>query len=174
MFFQKTKKIIFNRGVTMFIAVVVMGLLLLISSAVLNIALKGKIFASYGRDSQYAFYAAESGIECAVYWDSKFEPSKFSTSTVGTISCGGQVGITTDSQTVPTSPSQLSRVGGGGDLNPTSIFYFDLNQGSNPLPYCAIVSVTKNSDGTTYIKSRGYNTCNTSANRVERGIEVMY
>jgi len=164
-----------KKGITLFISVVIMGILLFITFAVVNITLKATLFASSGRDSQYAFYAADTGIECALYWDSKFDPSKFATSTAGTITCAGNPPISTGSQTVPTNPSQSSRVGGGGSGNPTSIFYFVMNQGASPEVYCAIVTVTKNSDGTTYIKSRGYNTCDTAnPRRVERGIEVTY
>jgi len=177
-----------NRGMTLFIAVVIMGILLFISFAVVNITIKGTLFASSGRDSQYAFYAANAGLECTLYWDSKYitdydadmNPiygSAFATSTASTITCATQT-ISTDSQTVPTNPPQFSLIGGGGDAKQTSIFYFDMNQGSNPVLYCAIVTVKKYYTGPdliTYIKSRGYNTCDTSnSRRVERGIEVTY
>jgi hypothetical protein len=162
-----------NRGMTLFIAIIIMGILLFISFAVVNITMKSTLFASLGRDSQYAFYAADSGIECAIYWDSKFEPSKFATSTSGSpINCGGMAIL--DGQAIPGS-ALPTMIGGGGIINPTSIFYFDMNRGSNPVPYCVIVTVTKNIDGTTYIKSRGYNTCDiANIRRVERGVEVTY
>jgi hypothetical protein len=83
--------------------------------------------------------------------------------------------------------STISRIGGGGDANPTSIFGFKMNSfGPNKLPYCAVVAVTKYYadvdpvDGykerlITYIKSRGYNSCDAlNLRRVERGIEVTY
>lgn len=150
-----------------------MGILLFLSFAVMNITLKGTVFSSSGRDSQYAFYAADAGLECAIYWDSRFDPSKFATSTSGSpITCSGN-SITSGSAIPGTTTTTL--IGGGGNGNPTSVFYFNLNHGVNPLPFCAIVTVTKNTNGTTYIKSRGYNTCSTSdARRVERGIEVTY
>ena len=159
---------------TVFIAISIMAVLMFVSFAVLNITIKGTLFATSGRDSQVAFFAADAGLECALYWDSKFDPSKFATSTPSTISCGNNT-ISTNSQIIPTNPSQYSFIGGGGNGNPTSIFYFDFNTGNNQLPYCAIVSVTKNTNGTTYIKSKGYNTCDTNnMRRVERGIEVLY
>lgn len=167
---------------TLFIAVVIMGILLFISFAVINITLKATLFASSGRDSQYAFYAADAGIECAIYWDSKFD--KFATSTSGaSISCANPVVPPPDNivagQTIPGNAS-LTLIGGGGDADQTSIFYFTMNQGLNPVPYCAIVTVKKYYDGSpkilkTYIKSKGYNTCDTfNSRRVERGIEVTY
>jgi hypothetical protein len=54
------------------------------------------------------------------------------------------------------------------------------NQGNNLVPYCAVVTVTKVYEGSplilkTYVKSRGYNTCDTNnPMRVERGIEISY
>lgn len=161
-----------NKGMTLFIAVSIMGVLLFISFAVINIAIKGSLFASSGRDSQFAFYAADAGLECALYWDSKYDPSKFATSTAGTITCAGQ---TISTGTIISGTTTVSRIGGGGSANPTSNFGFTMNQGTNPVTHCVIVSVTKNLNGTTYIKSRGYNTCDTShPRRVERGIEVTY
>ncbi|MFA6270592.1 MAG: pilus assembly PilX N-terminal domain-containing protein [Candidatus Paceibacterota bacterium] len=164
-------------GMTLFIAIMIMSVLLFISFAVINIGLKATTFATSGRDSQYAFYAADSGTECAVYWDSKpATGSAFATSTSGdslNFTCAGSADMNTGQAIVGTST--LSRIGGGGSANPTSIFGFVMNQGSDPVNYCAIVTVTKNLNGTTYIKSRGYNTCDTSnTKRVERGVEVTY
>lgn len=77
-----------SKGITLFIAVTIMAILLFISFAVVNISIKSTLFASAGRDSQLAFYAADAGLDCAIYWDSKFEPSKFSVNG-STFSCGG-------------------------------------------------------------------------------------
>lgn len=156
---------------TLFIAVVIMGILLFISFAVVNITIKSTLFASSGRDSQYAFYAADAGIECAIFWDSG-EPSKFATSTSGSpISCAGSSIVSGQSIAGTTTPT---RIGGGGSANPTSIFGFTMNTGQNPVPHCAIVTVRKNPDGTTRIQSYGYNTCISGPRRVERGLEVTY
>lgn len=170
-----------SRGMTLFISIVIMGILLFISFAVVNITLKATLFASSGRDSQYAFYAADAGLECAIYWDSRFvtgyvgsDPlygSAFSTSTARTISCAGR--NISGGQAIA-GTSTVSRVGGGGVSNPVSAFGIVLDQGLDPVPYCAVVTVTKNGDGSTHIKSRGYNTCVSGARRVERGVEVTY
>src|SRR6185295_5804256 len=107
---MKTK----TRGFTLLISIVVTSMLLIVSFVVVNIALKQLILASAGRESQYAFYAADAGVECATYWDLKNSSlSAFDIATAGTITCNGQT-ISTNSQTVPTIPSQQSRVGGGG------------------------------------------------------------
>lgn len=137
-----------NRGMTLFISVVVMSILLLISLTVMNITIKSSLFANLGRESQYAFYAASAGVECALYWDSKFDPSKFNAPN-SIITCAGQ------DSTVGSNPSAFS---------------FTLT----PLPYCVAVTVDK-SGGNTKIKSKGYNTCDiNNLRRVERGIEINY
>jgi hypothetical protein len=168
-------QLVSEKGMTLFIAVVIMGLLLLISFAVINISLKATLFASSGRDSQYAFYAADSGLECALYWDSRHPTlvSAFGTSVSGSpINCGGRV--IEDGDPIPGTTTQ-TMIGGGGPTNATSTFYFEMSNGNHPLPYCAIVTVNKRANGSTYIKSRGYNTCDpTHSRRVERGIEVTY
>lgn len=161
-------------GITLFIAMSVMGILLFITFAVANITLKSTLFASSARDSQFAFYAADAGMECAIYWDSRFDPSFFdvaSTTPNASIRCGGST-LTTGGAIAGTTT--LTRIGGSGVNNTLSTFGFTMSSGNNPVAHCAIVTVVK-SGVTTFIKSRGYNTCDISSpRRVERGIEVTY
>lgn len=162
-----------NKGFTLLVAILTTSMLLIVSFMVANLAFKQLIIANANTESQYAFYAADSGVECAVYHDLDTAVSKFATTTTGTIACNGQTGITTGSQTVPTLPaSQSSLVGGGGNPNPTSIFYLTFTKG------CAIVRVTKSYSGSTLvttIDSRGYNTCSSSSfRRYERGVTLVY
>ena len=165
-----------NRGISLFIAVTIMGILLLISYAVVNITIKGTQFATSGRDSQYAYYAAESGIECAEYWDAKNDV--FATTTAGTIlRCGDQSNIVGGQSMVSFGTSTNTRIGGGGDTNQTSVFGLTFAAGTDGVGTCAVITVRKYYQGSilkTYIKSRGYNTCAASSRRVERGIEVSY
>jgi hypothetical protein len=155
-------------GFTMLIAIVTTSILLLVSFVVINVALKQLVLTYSGQESQYSFYNGDSGLECAMFWDLKNgATSAFDTGTAGSVTCNGQT-VTTGSQSVPTVPAQQSRIGGGGVGAPTSIFSITYPHG------CAIVRVTKNPDGTTFIESRGYNTCSTSDRRFERGISITY
>ena len=170
-FFKKKYKS--SGGFTLLIAIITTSMLLIVSFVVVNIALKQLILASAAKESQYAFYAADSGTECAVYWDlTNSSLSAFATTTSGTIICNGQTIGVGNPQTVPTIPSQSARIGGGGNANPTSIFKIDYPKG------CAIVRVGKVYVGSvlvTTIDSRGYNTCDTSAlRRFERGVMLTY
>lgn len=161
-----------NKGFTLLVAILTTSMLLLVSFMVANLAFKQLVISYANEESQQAFYAADSGVECAVYQDLNTSVSQFATSTPGSITCNGQSAITTGSQTnIPATPS-TSRIGGGGDANPTSIFYLTFAKG------CAVVQVTKVYSGpilTTTINSKGYNTCNTSAlRRYERGVTLSY
>ncbi len=165
-----TNNISRDKGFTLLIAIIVTSMLLVVSFVVVNIALKQLVLASASKESQYAFYAADAGTECAVYWDLKTSSgiSSFDINTSGTIQCSGQT-ISTGSQSVPTIPAQPSLVGGGGASNRTSIFSINFTKG------CAIVRVTKAVSGNTTVDSRGYNTCNTSTiRRFERGVTLTY
>ncbi len=143
-----------KRGFTLLLAVLVSGLLLAIGLAISNLLLKELLLSSSGRESQFAFYAADSGAECALFWDIK--AGAFATSTATAISCNGM---------------SLGDMGGNGYDVP-STFTLDFA----PEPYCAKVSVTKSaSPDRTTIESRGYNTCDTgNPRRVERAIKVRY
>jgi hypothetical protein len=105
-----------NKGFTLLMAIVTTSLLLVVSFMVVNIAFKQLVISSINTESQYAFYNADSGVECATYWD-LHDPinSQFSTTSAGSISCAG-VSISSGGQTVPTIPSQLSVIGGGGGV----------------------------------------------------------
>lgn len=150
---QKHTKIRRN-GFTLLLAVLVSGVLLAIGLAIFNITIKEILLSSSGRESQFAFYAADTGAECALYWDQK--QRSFATSTSASISC--------NNVTIPS-------VGGEGYDTP-STFQFEVGG------FCAIVSVTKSETfPRTKIESKGYNTsCGSSENprRIERAIRVTY
>ncbi|MEK7075414.1 MAG: pilus assembly PilX N-terminal domain-containing protein [Patescibacteria group bacterium] len=146
---KKTKKQKSKKGFTLLMATVISSLLLSIGISIYNITLKELILSSYGRNSQFAFYAADTGLECALYWNIKKDA--FSTTTPSTIECDGKT---------------IENVGGG----PISTF----NINFSPEPFCATVTVDK-SGSRTIIESRGYNTCNVdNPRRVERGMRITY
>lgn len=155
------KKLRTNRGVALFTAVVIAGALLLISTGIINLAVKQSFLTDAGRASQLAFYAADTGIECALYWDVKNPSggqSAFSTTTGSTINCNKDAN----------NPSNQWVVGGSSVSTINKITFL-------PDPYCAIVTVTKNNDGSTKIEALGYNTCDVAnQRRVERAIRATY
>lgn len=155
-------------GFALLFAVLAITVLLSISIAILNISLREVILSSFGRESQVAFYAADAGAECALYWSIK---GAFATST----DSGAATGCP--------GPSQISINCGVFKLTPnisycdkfSAITNFSLDDG-----VCVDVTVSKNGlqkDGTitTQIDSRGHNTCDqNSPTFVERGLKFNY
>ena len=171
-------KIKYNNGYTLLFAVLVSSLVLAVGISILTISKKEFLLSSAARESVYAFYAADSGLECAVYWDGKGKFATCSPDLSGGVLCGG----------IP--------VGGIAQFPSTSDIYgtfrtvFHVKNGD--LGSCAIVTIIQryvpDQDSgilipETDIESRGYNmgwdstsnNCNTSSvSRVERAIKYKY
>src|SRR3989344_1683665 len=128
-----------NKGFTLFVAMIVTSTLLLISMGIVNLAVREVFISASGRDSQQAFYAADTGLECALYWDVQNPStgqSAFATSTSATVYCNRDA----------SNPGNMWTVGGSGVSVINRInFLPDLS--------CAIVTVTKPADGSTKIES---------------------
>jgi hypothetical protein len=58
-----------KRGITMLLAIVVSVFVLAVGTSLVSIALKQLVLTNSSSDSELAFYAANTGIECALYWD---------------------------------------------------------------------------------------------------------
>src|SRR5579872_2265328 len=85
------KKLKQNSGFTLLIAVVISATLLLVSTGIIALAVKESSLADADRSSQDAFYAADSAVECVLYWDLKNPgQSAFATSTNSTITCNNE------------------------------------------------------------------------------------
>ncbi len=166
-----------NKGFSLFIALTASSALLLVAFVVSNIVTKGLEFANTSRDSQIAFFAADAGVECALYWDVILDPSKFATSTSGSPIVCAMTNMETGVSIIP-GTTTATLIGGGGSGNPTSAFGFVMDQGANPSDACVIVTVNKQYVGpnlVTTISSYGYNTCDLNVlRRVERGVNVTY
>jgi hypothetical protein len=169
-----------KRGVAIFIAVVTVSALMLIALAISDIAYKEQVISASGRDSRIAFFAADSGVECALFHDLKGSTDGLfafarpnGVAQVGTISCG-------ETNLEPDVTFDGSRA--------ITTFYFNV---SNTPKACSVVRVVKvpAADGAinTLIESRGYNnhcviTDPTPSNplvedgprNLERSIQVTY
>jgi hypothetical protein len=66
-------------GFTLLLAALAASIALSLGSAIFSITTKEIQLSSIGRDSQFAFYAADTAAECALYWDIRF--NYFATST---------------------------------------------------------------------------------------------
>ncbi|MEK7177046.1 MAG: pilus assembly PilX N-terminal domain-containing protein [Patescibacteria group bacterium] len=155
-----------NRGFTLFIAIIITGALVLIAAGIGSLATRHAQIASSGQSSQHAFYAADTGMECALYWDVKNPAgySAFSTSTPTSP-------ITCNNKNIVVSPV----VSGTPPRNGTTTISFDFTPAD---PYCVVVTIAKWYVGgtpKTKIESKGYNTCSASnPRRVERAVRAQY
>ncbi len=61
----------FKGGFALLFSVLVSSLLLTIGLSILNISIKELAISTASKQSIHAFYAADSGLECAKYWDLK-------------------------------------------------------------------------------------------------------
>jgi len=161
-----------QHGFTLLFAVLVASLLTSVGLAMTSIAQKQLVLSSVGRDSQYAFYAADTGAECALYWDFKYDA--FSTSTTYALTatpppkCSGQLLQDFPSSGGERNPDSVTGLGGASETT----FWFEANK------RCVYVTVTKSTVVPhTKVVSLGYNTaCNDPANprRLERAVSTSF
>lgn len=171
-----------NKAFTLLFASLIVSLLLSISLAISTITLDQFLLSSAGRESQFAFYNADTGIECARYYDrnkgsydsTNFPNGFYATSPLssqGTAQVANP--ITCNNFTVQGSIST--------DSNNNTVTTYDINTScTDPTKPSFIIQVTRTYNVSlahyfTTIQSRGYNTCDTSnPGRVERGLQYSY
>lgn len=160
------------------------SLALAVGFAIYDLTVREIDLSSAASQSQYAIYAADSGVECALFWDSKYNTneSAFGTSSASTwgtdADCNGQDIIVSGTPPAvmvapPTGWSPWAVTSSANAATTT----FTLSM----LPeytYCARVEVGKATQGGilyTTIISKGYNNCSASgAARLERTLRVSY
>lgn len=163
----------YSKGYTLLFAVLVSALTLAIGISILNISKKEFLLSSATRESGSSFYAADSGLECAVYWD-------------------GYGSLSTSTQPLPPSFT-CNRISITSNYtynatDKTYTFPFYIHFGENSETKCAAITVTKsyvNNLPRTQIESRGYNmgwqeagvnsNCDgVSAKKTERALRITY
>lgn len=162
-----------QKGFTILVAVVTAGILLIIAMSIGGIALKEQVLSIANKDSQIAFYAADTGMECAMYWDVKrgaFALDEDGATALSELNCNGNditpdFGDISGDQTVYSYTLMIIGIPvGNEDVNATT---------------CSVVKITKDTTPNqeqqihTDIDARGYNTCGPSLNRLERGIHYQ-
>ena len=61
-----------HRGIALLIASLISAVVISIGAALFSLVQKQVTLSSVARESQFAFYAADTGAECALYWDNRF------------------------------------------------------------------------------------------------------
>jgi len=171
-----------QKGFTILFAVLVSSIVLALGLGIVAITMKEVQLSGSGRDSQLAFYAADSGAECAFYWDLKGDNFATSTDSSGDINSSLTCA---NAEVLATNPMGYRGTDKGVDrldnLNATTTFWIYMaktsaNIGDSSKP-CAQVQVGKHAVGgqiKTIIDSRGYNTCIDNPRRLERGYQIQY
>jgi len=141
------------------IALLLANVFLVIGLSVFNIALREVILSSGSKESLFAFYAADGGMECALYWD--IQEDAFSTSTpASTLNCSEQNAIINTYLDCGIDGLDCVRMD----------FRLDYDSGA-----CVKVDVFKSAEGNTIIRSFGQNSCDPlNQRKVERAWQVMY
>ncbi len=165
-----------QRGFALLIAVIFMSVMLSFGLALGSLAYKQAVLASSAVESQYAFYAADAGLECALYADQQQIPGgifAYPPSNPGTAPaaiCDG---------TVATFPPSYP----SGIISYTGTQWVIANRFSlDSNTRCADVTVYKpNGVGSNYIFSQGYDvSCamvaapGADGRIVSRGINIRY
>lgn len=158
-----------KEGFVILIAVMVSTLVISIGAFIASIALKELALSASGRESQIAFYAADSALECALYQDLRVQAFSATLTAPGPsfVYCDGRT-FNIDVQDGDSTSAQT---------------YFDISflvegRTDETSPY-ARIKVTKENIGTindkTIIEAQGYNILSsTSTQRVERALQVVY
>jgi hypothetical protein len=182
-----------RQGFTIFFAVLVSSLALAVGVAIYDLLSRELLLSQTATQSQYAIYAADTGAECALYWDSKYggAGSAFATSTTSNppasgVTCTMQTnGSPQDIAANGTPPATFGippnnwtswSIVSTADAATTTFYVLIGSTATSP---CAQVTVGKSSVGgspsQTNIVSHGYNTCaNTGVVRIERALQVTY
>ena len=184
-----------NRGFTIFFAVLVATLALSVGLVIYDLLLRSLSLSQIATQSQYAIYAADTGAECALYWDLKYtdlvpgdaDGSAFATSSDYTTGgTGAGQAIVCNSQNIDAASAisgfqnTISNANIGWDIAApsatlaTTTFWISL--GTTAAAPCAKVEVGKAGVvSQTTIVSHGYNTCSAANTlRLERTLQVNY
>ncbi|MFA6524293.1 MAG: hypothetical protein WC264_02890 [Candidatus Paceibacterota bacterium] len=152
---MKIKKIQKNKAFVILFAVMLSSIILAITLGVSNISLKEINFSTSAKNANDAFFAADTGIECALFYDKTGPNNAFTSGLEIPMNCAGSNITLTPNNTPPT------------------FWSFDIvGLGSNGKS-CAKVTVDKDTIPNTTIISKGYNNCILN-NKVERELEVTY
>lgn len=141
----------------MLFTVLVMSLILTIAIGISNMTFKQAILSGLAKDSQVAFYQADTGTECGMYYDLTrltFPPGTVFADAPDELLCG-------------TSQLRLNTA-----VSTDNYFLYE-NRSSQTEP-CMSILFDKTDSTDKVILSRGYNICDTHPRKVERALEVRY
>jgi len=157
-----TKKQEQQRGFTLLLAALVSSIVLALGISIFGLVQKQLILSSIGRDSQLAFYAADTAAECALYWDVRHR--LFPTTTPKAVN------LTCDTQTKTTaSTNQSGTIVSTFQFQPNS-FCVNVRVEKSHAPITGAVQTTVRADGF----STGCSSIANSPRVLQRSVELHY
>jgi hypothetical protein len=153
-----------NKGFTLLLAALIASIVLALGASIFSIASKEVTLSAMGRDSQFAFYAADQAAECALFWDLRY--GYFATSAPASV-------VAPD----PRCDGQAISASGRSTSFPYTMTFTYAPQG-----YCTNVSVQKTLNAASAIKTTihadGFSTScatqGTSPRALQRSVELHY
>jgi len=154
------------RGFALLVSILLATVAVTLGVSLIDIAYKQLILSSTAKQSQFGFYAADSALECALYWDQKYNAFRYET----------PMPIPSSELRCSQNPllSYTSEVRGSG-ASQHRWTQFNVRCTSSGTATNAQVTVYKYQTGSTTIYANGYSTClSGDQRRVERGLKVFY
>lgn len=145
-------------GFAMLFTVLIISIIMSIAIGISNVTFKQNLLTSIAKDSLVAFYAADAGVECGLYYDftiGSFPKDLPVDSAPATLACGNNT-LSKD-----TALSSLNYI----------VYRENVTDASKP---CRNLVFNKTDPIKSAVQSRGYNVCNNSPRQVERALEVRY
>ena len=149
-----------SKGFVVLFTVLIASIVLAMTVGISQIALREVVLSASAKEAQYAFFAADTGAECALYWDINKNNFDLNNSTVNTPECAGK------------------QVSNFQNNSPEFSFEFEINN-SNCIKVNIDKNYSENNISNTKIESLGYNV-NCSAvsafnpRTIQRAIRVTY
>lgn len=186
-----------KKGFTIFLAVLIGALALAVGLAIYDITVRELQLSDSWEQSQFAIFAADTGAECALYWDSKYTAVNDGTSGINNGGSGSIFATSTFDKAFGIPGADViycneQDIVGGNDTTYNPVWEvnnpaptataatttFKISLGSSTNAPCVTVAVGKyiaNGLPRTTITADGYNTCNTAApSRYQRTLQVNY
>ncbi|MEK7122085.1 MAG: pilus assembly PilX N-terminal domain-containing protein [Patescibacteria group bacterium] len=150
-------RLIKNKGIALLFSILMLSMVFTASLAIFQIVFTQLKLSESVRDSQLAYYAADSAVECALYVD--LESGEFGQS--------GKPKVQDDCSGVNSNDIEKYQ---GSWVN-GAVFTVNYDNGS-----CAKVTVNKTGSGgfKTFISALGFNVCEDTPRKFNRSLEVKY
>jgi len=159
---KKIFSILPKDGFALLFTVLIVSIVLTLTLTIVDISYRQSVLSGLAKDSQIAFYQADAGLECGLYYDvtrgafpRNSALDSLLESNYATITCGG---ITLSLQ---------SFADGSND----DYFIYTADSGTFP---CVKIIFDKSDPIENVIEAHGYNECTQSDRQVERTLKVTY